>query len=78
MARTKQTAKKSIGPMPMQNHEITREDNIEERVRVLEKKIDWAIKEMEHNNNIRECLDLCKLVKKCTETIPLIKNLEDF
>ena len=38
MARTKQTAKKSIGPRPMQNHEITREDNIEERVRVLEKK----------------------------------------
>jgi hypothetical protein len=41
---------------------------------MLEEKMDWAIRELGSNKNVRECLKLCKLVKKTAKTIHLIKN----
>jgi hypothetical protein len=53
---------------------MSREDIKEERVRMLEEKMDWAIRELGSKINVRECLKLCKLVKKTAKTIHLIKN----
>jgi len=42
---------------------------------ILREKITWAALQLERNNSVTDCIELCTLMKHCVETIKTLDNL---
>jgi uncharacterized Zn finger protein (UPF0148 family) len=42
---------------------------------ILREKITWAALQLERNNSVTDCIELCTLMKHCVETIQTLDNL---